>query len=75
MTDEDDYDESAPLPPAKPAKKTPFGWCLTNQHEKCRVTIGRATCPCACPNHGTEQEQLPGASPNLLAIVEKYGIK
>lgn len=55
-----------------------FGWCMTNQHEKCLVESGpkshRIRCACECENHGEERETLPGASLSMRSIAKKHNL-
>lgn len=69
---DDDYLETPKEEPAPPQSKLKFGWCLTNHHEKCLVTVQKLTCTCPCPNHGTQRESLPGVSESFQQIVDKY---
>ena len=55
-----------------------FGWCMTNQHEKCFVESGpktqRIKCPCDCENHGVERNLEDGSSLRMRSIAKKHNL-
>lgn len=52
-----------------------FGWCMTEQHDECMVTNNKLECECDCENHGVNYKVLPGMSPMLQEISDRYYAK